>query len=408
MRGRVRNRSLRSRRWPLLALPASLAFILLLTSCSSRAETTGTTTGSGAQASADSSGRGRGRGGGGSGAAVAVTTATVVEREMPVSLHAIGNVEASSTVDVRAQVSGELVAIGFEEGHDVTAGQILFTLDARPFDVALKQAEAQVAKDTSQQRNVDTQRARAANLLKAGLIAQADYDTINAQANSLQGTIAADNAQVESARLQLQYTKIAAPVSGRTGALLVHKGALIRANDATPLVVINQLAPAAVSFAVPAASLPAIRANSKLHVEATPSGSTASPAVGSVSFVDNAVDPTSNTIRLKAMYPNGDHRLWPGQFVEVNLLLSVEPHAIVVPSAAVLPGQQGTYVFVAKPDQMVESRQVTVVRTHDTDSVIGSGLRAGDVVVTDGQLGLISGTKVFVRPPVGTGPAKRP
>ena len=317
-------------------------------------------------------------------------------------LHAIGNVEAASTVDVRSQVSGELLSVGFEEGRDVTAGQLLFTIDPRPFQLALQQAQAALDKDTAQAKNVEAQLNRAERLFKAGLISQADYDTATAQANTLKGTLAADRTQIENAQLQLQYTRIVAPVSGRTGALLIHKGALVRANDASPLVVINQIVPALVSFAVPSRTLADIRGNrERLRVEAVPSGSTDPPSVGAVTFIDNAVDPASDTIRLKASFPNADKRLWPGQFVEVALQLSIEPHAIVVPSAAVQPSQQGATVFIVKPDQTVEIRPVTVARTEGTDAVIATGLQAGEVVVTDGQLGLTAGARVSVKSPTG-------
>ena len=317
---------------------------------------------------------------------------------MPVMLHAIGNVEAASTVEVRSQVSGELLGVGFEEGQEVTAGQLLFTLDPRPFDATLKQLQATLEKDTAQAKNAAAQLERSTRLLKAGLIAQADFDTVSTQANSLQAQLAADNAQIENARLQLQYSKIVAPVSGRTGALLVHKGALIRANDAAPLVVINQIVPALVSFAVPSRALADIRASrTRLRAEAVPSGSKDAPSVGAVSFVDNAVDPASDTIRLKASFPNTDKRLWPGQFVEVALQLSIDEHAIVVPSAAVQPSQQGATLFIVKSDQTVEIRPVTVARTQGDDAVIASGVKPGEVVVTDGQLGLTAGARVSIK-----------
>jgi multidrug efflux system membrane fusion protein len=328
---------------------------------------------------------------------------------MPVTLHAIGNVEAASTVDVRSQVSGELLDVGFTEGQDVTAGQILFTLDPRPFELALKQAQAQLDKDTSQSRTVEAQRERANRLFASGLISQADNDTANAQANALKGTLSLDNVQIENAKLQLQYSRIVAPVSGRTGALLVHKGSLVRANDASPLVVINQIVPASVSFAVPARTLAAIRGSrTKLRAEAVASGSKDMPSVGAVNFIDNAVDPTSDTIRLKASFPNTDKRLWPGQFVEVALQLSVDEHAIVVPAAAVTPSQQGSTIFVVKSDQTVEIRPVTVARTEGNDAVIANGLQPGEVVVTDGQLGLTAGARVSTKSPPAGRNSKQP
>lgn len=383
-------------RAPLLALAG--ASLLVLTSCS------GGTQASTSPPASQTGGAERGGGGGrgGSGGVLAVTTAIAVARPMPVMLRTIGNVEAASTVDVRSQVSGELVSVGFQEGQEVTAGQILFTLDPRPFEATLKQLQAALEKDTAQASNAQAQLARSTRLLQAGLIAQSDFDTVSTQASALRAQLSADSAQIESARLQLQYSKIAAPVSGRTGALLVHKGALVRANDASPLVVINQIVPALVSFAVPARALGPIRASrTRLRTTAAPSGSKDTPSVGAVSFVDNAVDPASDTIRLKASFPNADRRLWPGQFVEVALQLSVDERAIVVPSAAVQPSQQGATVFVVKPDQTVEIRPVTVARTEGNDAVIATGVQAGEVVVTDGQLGLTAGAKVSVKSPSG-------
>jgi len=281
----------------------------------------------------------------------------------------------------------------------------LFSLDPRPLESTLKQLQATLEKDTAQAKNAQAQLERSTRLLKAGLIAQSDFDTASAQSRSLEAQLSADAAQIESARLQLQYTKIIAPVSGRTGALLVHKGALIRANDAAPLVVINQIVPALVSFAVPSRTLAAVRASrTRLRAEAVASGSKDAPSVGTVTFVDNAVDPASDTIRLKASFPNADKRLWPGQFVEVALQLSIDEHAIVVPSAAVQPSQQGATIFVVKADQTVEVRPVTVARTEGNDAVIATGLQAGEVVVTDGQLGLTAGARVSVKSPAGGTP----
>jgi membrane fusion protein, multidrug efflux system len=365
-----------------------LSFVLLLTSCSR---------GPSAAADAQSAGRG-GRGRGDS--AVPVDTAPVVVKAMPVNLQAVGNVEASSTVEVRSQVTGALLSVGFTEGQEVTAGQLLFTLDPRPFEATLRQVQAALAKDQAQVRNAQAQRDRNADLLKQGLVAQSDYDALVASAAALQASADADAAQVENAKLQLQYTKIAAPVSGRTGALLVHPGALVRANDVSPLVVINQLAPIYVSFSVPSRLLSEIRAEQArgaLPVQAVVSGASDPPSSGRVTFLDNAVDQATDTVRLKATFANRDRRLWPGQFVEVTLRLALESHAVVVPAVAVQPGQQGSFVFVVKPDSTVEERPVTVDRTDGDVAVIRTGLRGGEVVVTDGQLRLTPGARVSVK-----------
>lgn len=380
-----------------LATLAVLA-VLCATACTSRIEPT---------ASAMTPGGNRGRGAG-SGPPVAVTTAAVVDKPMTRSLQAVGNVEARSTVDVHAQVTGQLIAIGFTEGQDVAAGQLLFTIDPRPFQAALSQAEATLARDAAQAKNAEVTAGRSASLFARDLIAKADLDVAESNKASLDATVLADAAQVATARLQLQYTTITAPVSGRAGALLVHTGALVRAGDTNPMLVINQIAPVYVSFSVPSHELDEIRAGMKsggLSVGARVAGDTAAPAQGAVSFIDNAVDPGTDTIRLKATFPNSDHRLWPGQFVEVAVRLTVDPHAIVAPASAVQPGQQGTFAYVVKPDGTVEARPVIVARTDGAESVIQRGLSAGDVVVTDGQLQLTPGARVSVKTPVARGTA---
>jgi multidrug efflux system membrane fusion protein len=375
---RVRMRVSRTLRL-LMVAPA----LVLVASCSSN---------SGA---APAAGGGTGRGS--APASIVVTTATVIEKPMAVEARAVGNVEASSSVAVRAQVSGELLEVGFDEGQEVVAGQTLFTLNPRQFEVALQQAEAALTRSQAQAQGMIAQVQRADELLKRQLISKAEYDQLATQLAVYQASIEADRAQVDSARLQLQYTKITAPVSGRTGALLVHPGALVRANDAAPLVVINQISPAYVSFAVPARLLPQLRrdqSQGSLRVLAAPSGSSDAAISGSLTFVDNAVDPSTDTIRLKATFPNLDRRLWAGAFVDVTLQLSVEPKAIVAPNASVQAGQQGQYVYVVKGDSTVEMRPITVAWQAGNDVVIRTGLAPGETVVTNGQLRLTPGALV--------------
>jgi multidrug efflux system membrane fusion protein len=370
-----------------LSVLLSGALILLLTSCSKPV----------ADASVAAAARGRGAGSGG---AVPVSTALVVEKAMAVNVQAVGNVEASSTVDVRSQVMGELTSVAFNEGQDVAAGQVLFTIDPRSFEAALRQAEAALARDTAQAKNAEGQRARYADLLKGGLMSRADYDTQAASAAALLAATAVDAAQVETAALQLQFTRIKAPVSGRTGALLVHPGSIVRASDTSPLVVVNQMSPVFVSFAVPARLLPRVRtdqARAALTVRAATSGGLDAPSEGTVSFIDNAVDPATDTIRLKATFENRGHRLWPGAFVDVTLRLSVEAHAIVVPDAAVQAGQQGHYVYVVTADRTVEVRPVTVAWTEGVEAVIRDGVRPGETVVIDGQSRLTPGAPVSIK-----------
>jgi multidrug efflux system membrane fusion protein len=332
--------------------------------------------------------------------AIAVVTASVVQKPMPVNVRAVGTVEAFSTVEVRAQVTGELQTVGFKEGQDVTAGQVLFTIDPRPFEVALRQAQATLTRDAAQLKNAEAQKARATDLLKSGLVPRAEFDNAVAAAEALTATVAADRAQAEAAALQLERTRVFAPVTGRTGALLVHAGSLIRANDAAPLVVINQIAPTYVSFAIPARLLPrlAMKPGAKgPRVEAAAPGDDAT-ATGAVTFVDNTVDKTTDTIRLKATFDNTNRRLWPGAFVDVVLRLAVDERAIVVPAAAILPGQQGQYVYVVTPHGTVESRTVVVGWTDGADAIVQSGLKNGETVVVDGQLRLTPGARVNPKP----------
>ncbi len=348
---------------------------------------------------------GRGAGGG----AVVVTTGTVVVKPMAFNVRVVGNVEPSSTVDVRSQVTGQLLAVHFTEGQDVSSGDLLFTIDPQPFESTLKQAQATLARDTAQAQNADAQLARSADLLKRGLVAASAHDATVAQAAALHASIQADAAQVESARFQLEHTRITAPMSGRTGALLVHPGALVRATDATPLVVINQISPVFVSFAVPARLLPELqraRSSGVLRVTAAPAGGDESAVDGSVTFIDNAVDQATDTLRLKGRFPNGNRRLWPGAFVDVALQLSVTPRALVVPNAAVQASQNGQMVFVVKPDDTVEARPVTIAWTEADESVVASGLTAGETVVTDGQLRLTPGAHVTKQ--AATAPAAAP
>jgi multidrug efflux system membrane fusion protein len=378
------------------ALPV-LTALLLLSGCSGS-----TPAGAGAPAPG-------GRSGGRGDAAVPVSVAAVVQKTVPLEVTTVGSGEPDTTVEVRAQVTGQLTGVHFTEGADVRQGQQLFTIDPRPFEAAVKQAEAVLARDSTTSRNLEAIRVRYEGLLKGGLISQADYDTTATQSAAAAAALDAARAQVENAKLQLQYTKITAPVAGRTGAVLVHSGALVRGNDPNPLVVINRLSPIRVAFAVPSQYLPQIRsgqARSPLIVRARPQGApnmTAPEANGRLSFVDNAVDAATDTIRLKATFANERRELWPGQIVEVTLRLAEESGAVVVPSTAVLNGQQGQYVFVVNADQTVAVRPVTVSRTRDDETIVAKGLQSGETVVTDGQLRLLPGSKISVK--TGDAPA---
>jgi multidrug efflux system membrane fusion protein len=341
----------------------------------------------------------RGRGAGPQ-QAVPVTVATVVQKPMPIDIRVIGAAEPYSTVAVRAQITGQLTAVAFKEGDDVTKGQVLFSLDRRPLEAALQQAQAVLERDLAQAANAKSQATRYRDLAQRGIATREQVDQIMTNAAAIEATVGADRASIENAKVQLQYATIAAPISGRTGALMVHAGNLVRANDTTPLVVINQVAPIYVTFGVPEAQLPDLKRYMKqgsLHVEARSPTETGAASAGRITFVDNAVDQTTGTIKIKGTFANLDHRLWPGQFVNIVLTLTTDPAAIVVPAAAVQTGQQGTYVFVVKADQTVDLRPVAVARSNGTESVIKDGLRAGETIVTDGQLRLVPGTKVSIK-----------
>jgi len=329
---------------------------------------------------------------------VPVLAATVEEKDVPVQVQAIGSVESYSTVAVKTQITGELTGVFFREGQEVKKGELIFTLDKRPFEAVLKQALSTLAKDQAQAEMARVQARRYAVLMKDGVVAKEQYDQMQSSADALDAAVEADQAAVENARVQLIYCSIDSPINGRVGSLLIHQGNMIKAND-VPLVNINQIQPIRVAFTVPEQYLAEIKrfaANGKLPVQVSiPNDS--KPATGKLSFIDNTVDPTTGTIKLKGEFANTDRRLWPGQFVDVVLTLHTQPNAIVVPSQAVNTGQQGQYVFVIKPDMTVETRPVAVNRTTKGQSVIDKGLGPGERVVTDGQLRLVPGSRVQIK-----------
>lgn len=330
--------------------------------------------------------------------AIPVTVAVAVQKNVPVQVRAIGNVEAYSTVSIKTQVTGELTGVYFKEGQDVRKGQLLFTLDKRPFEAALRQAEGQLARDAAQAANAKAQAARYAALMKEGVISREANEQTQTSAEALDAAVAADRAAVENARVQLQYCSIYAPIDGRTGNLLVHQGNMVKANDTPPLVVINKIQPIYVTFSIPEQSLAQVKqsmARRPLSVEAAVPDYPKSVG-GKLVFIDNAVDPQTGMIKLKAEFANSERHLWPGQFSNVTLTLATEPNAIVVPAAAVQTGQNGQFVFVIKSDNTAEMRNVNVSRNIDGQAVIRTGLNAGERVVTDGQLRLMPGAKVAI------------
>jgi membrane fusion protein, multidrug efflux system len=331
--------------------------------------------------------------------AVPVTVAKAVKKTVPIELTAIGTAEAYSTVSIKGQVNAVLKEVHFKQGDFVKKGDLLFSLDARPFQASLAQAQANLARDKAQADLTVVQAERYKKLYDQGISPKEQYDQMQANAAAQQGSVHADEAAVESAKLQLQYCEIYSPVDGRTGALQVYPGNLVKENDVPVLVVINQIAPLYEDFSVPEQYLGVIKkymAAGRLRIEATPYGDT-TPETGYLTFVDNTVDNTTGTIKLKGTFENTDHRLWPGQFSTVALRLSEQENATVVPTQAVQTGQSGDFVFVIKPDQTAESRPVKVARTLGTESVIAKGIEPGETVVTDGQLRLIPGIKVQIK-----------
>jgi multidrug efflux system membrane fusion protein len=342
-------------------------------------------------------------------APVTVSAAPVVQKAMPVAIELIGAAEAFSSVEIRAQVTGELTSVNFADGGDVVKGQELFTLDRRPLEAALQQAQANLSRDVAQLANAQAQLRRQQDLADRGIATSEQLDQSRTNVAALEATVAADRAAVNNAEVQLAYATIRSPIAGRVGKLLVSVGNLVRANDATPLVVINQVSPIYVTFAVPEAQLPELnryRARSPIPVEARAPSDTGPSPKGVLAFVDNAIDPSTGTIAARATFANADRRLWPGQFVNVTITLDTDPDAIVVPSEAIQESQQGPFVFVVGQDKTVEMRTVRVVRTAGPESVIDSGAKPGELVVTDGQLRLAPGAQVAIRAAQGAGGAR--
>ena len=348
-----------------------------------------------------SQGSGSGRGGrGGGDPAVPVTVATVAEKRMPIEIRVIGSVEAFSVVAVHAQITGQLTTVNFKEGEDVKKDQVLFELDRRPLEAALQQARANLQRDLAQAVNARAQAQRYQDLADRGIATKEQLDANRTAADAMDATADADRAAVENAVVQLQYATMISPIAGRTGALMVHEGNLVRALDTSPLVVINQVSPIYVSFGIPESQLPELKrylAQGVLRVQALAPNDAGPPSIGEITFVDNNVDQTTGTIRIKGTFPNDQRRLWPGQFVNVVVQLSSEPTAVVVPSAAVQASQQGPYAFVVKPDQTVELRNVVVARIAGDETVVKQGLKPGEIVVTDGHLRLVPGSRISIK-----------
>jgi membrane fusion protein, multidrug efflux system len=372
--------------------------------------------------------------GAGRGEVVPVEAALVTQQDVPLQIKGIGNVEPLSTIAVRSQVEGTLTRVAFVPGQEVKKGDLLFTIDSRPLQAALSEAEANllkamaavrqgldiVAKDEATANNSRTIVNRDARLIEAGVISREEYDNAASKLASDEATVRADKsavanlqaaqkaeqAAVQNARVQLSYTTIRAPLAGKTGNLAVTAGNLVRANDTTAMVTITTSAPIYVTFSVPESDLMRIRqyaSSTSFKTEVVIPGDEANHAFGKLSLVDNTVDPSTGTVRLKATFINDDRRLYPGQFVNVVLTLGIQNGAIVVPSQAVQVGQDKSFVYVIKSDSTADVRVIKPGATADTMTVIDDGLKPGEQVVTDGQLRLVPGAKVQIKGQGGQG-----
>jgi len=340
-----------------------------------------------------------------------VVVASVEQRDIPVQITAIGNVESYQTVQIRSQLNGQIEKIFFKEGQDVHKGQLLFQLDKRPFQADLEKAMGTLRHDEAQAENSRLQAERYSQLEKQGVISREQADLIRSQAKADASAVYADKAALDAARVQLQYTDITAPIDARTGAVMINLGNLVKANDTPFLVQLNQITPIYVAFSIPEDQLSEVRRYSvaQLNVLAYPKGQSSNPSEGRLTFIDNGVDTQTGTIKLKATFVNKDRRLWPGEFVDVALNLSTRKDAILVPTKAIQTGQQGEYVYVVNPQNIAESRALKTVGTHQNYTVVAEGLNAGEQVVVNGQLRVAPNAKVAVQNAgSGSAPANAP
>ncbi|MGQ0656344.1 MAG: efflux RND transporter periplasmic adaptor subunit [Betaproteobacteria bacterium] len=335
-------------------------------------------------------------------AAVPVSVAVVMQQNVPVRLHAIGNVEAYATVAVKARVDGQIVQVNFREGQAVKKGQVLFRIDPRPFEAVLRQAEANALRDAAARDQARSQERRYQELLDKNFISKEAYAQIRTNAQTAEATAKASEAALENARLNVEYCTIHAPLEGFVGRTLLQAGNMARANDVNALVVINQVRPVYVNFGVPEQNLPEVRkhmAAGPLSVDVVPVDPAQSAASGRLVFIDNAVDPSTGTIRLKAQFENADASLWPGQFVNVSLRLYDQADALVIPAQAVQTGAAGQYVYVVDDELVADVRRITVQRADSERAIVAHGLAKGERVVTRGQLRLGPKVKVQIGKP---------
>jgi RND family efflux transporter MFP subunit len=351
---------------------------------------------SGAAAAVDKGGAGKG----GRGGALAVKAVAATVRPMPVVIEAVGTVEPEHSVQVRAQVSGVLQSVLFKEGDKVQAGQLLFEIDPRTFQASYNQAQAQLARDQAQLENARVQRDRLEPLLKREFITQQEFDVAVTSTKSLEATVAADHALLEQARIQLEFSRIRAPIAGRTGALAIRPGNLVpTAGGGVPLVTINSTDPILATFSIPERQLEELRRHEnekEMRIEILPDRNLPAVAEGKLVFIDNTITPQTGTVVLKTRAGNKSEILWPGQFVNVRIILKIEPAAVVVPESAVQPGQDGSFVYLIDEESRVQVRPVKVARQIGGDVVIASGVRGGDRVITEIPQALQEGARVRI------------
>lgn len=336
-----------------------------------------------------------------------VMVALSSQQDVPVQLKAIGSMEASESITIKTQISGELTHVAFREGADVEKGALLFRIDSRPYLAALKKAEAAVTRDRVVMENAKRNYERYRQLVKEGIVTEEQAEGYRTTAESAAATMAAGQAEVDNARAQLAYCTITAPISGRLGQLSVDRGNVVKANE-TALVTINKLTPIHATFTVPEKELPEIKrqmASGRLELNASIPDAAAISEKGILTFIDNSVDPTTGTIRLKGTFENRQKHLWPGQFVNLSIILSVRKNVVVVPSQAVQVGQKGQFVFVVKPDATAEMRTVTTGPVTNGITIVDAGLQAGEQVVVDGHMRVVPGGKVDIKQPEKPGAA---
>jgi membrane fusion protein, multidrug efflux system len=343
---------------------------------------------------------------------ISVATAPVQRQDVPVYLSGLGAVTAFNTANIKSRVDGQIMKVNAREGENVKQGQLLIEIDSRPFQVQLDQMQAQLSRDQAQLHDAQLNLERYTALIPSGSIAQQQVDTQKALVDQLQGTVRTDQAQIDNAKLQIVYCHITAPFDGRVGLRQVDPGNIIHASDTNPMLVLTQLQPIAVIFTLPEDVLPTVSKRMKLgtlEVDAFSRDDQTKLATGKLLTIDNQIDPTTGTAKLKAVFSNTDNQLWPNQFVNADLLLETRKNSTVVPTAAILRGPQGTFVYSVNPDKTVQDRTVTIALTQGDTTVITSGLNPGEIVVTDGQDKLQRGSRIEPRntvPPAGANGAR--